>query len=62
MARPVNKSKAAAIESGARFYIGKQCLNQHAGVRYVSTNACRDCVAGKPAAWQADSTELQLVY
>jgi hypothetical protein len=44
MARPMSPGRAAALRSGARFYVGPKCHRGHGGERYTSTNACRECV------------------
>lgn len=48
MGRPKSPARAAAVETGAQFYIGPACQHGHSGERYTSTNACRQCVREQP--------------
>lgn len=45
--RPVNLERQEALESGKRHYAGLPCRYGHKGLRYTSTGACVDCLAGK---------------
>lgn len=47
MPRPRNTARMLALLTGETFYAGAPCKRGHAGERYVSTNACRQCIAGQ---------------
>ena len=44
--RPKNQGRESAISNGGLYYIGKACKHSHAGLRYVSTRACVECMGG----------------
>lgn len=57
MGRPMNAARESAKLLGARFYQGKPCARGHAGERYTSTRACRQCLEDQPRPDRAKAKE-----
>lgn len=49
VSRPASFAKREAMACGLQFFKGGPCKKGHAGWRYVSTGACRECVADQSA-------------
>lgn len=50
MPRRANPDRTAARLTGRSHYTGGACRRGHPGLRYASTGACVECVAGYRAA------------
>ena len=61
MGRPASIARRGAKAGGLRFFNGGPCKFGHAGWRYVSTGACKECVAIQDSAKKGSTVKPESV-